>query len=266
MKTKKIILTILIGSCLIGSMPAFAQEIIAHRGASYLAPENTVASVKLGYALDADAVEIDIHLSADKRLMVNHDKDTRRTAGGQNMEIETTRSEELRKLDVGSWKGQKYSGEKMPFLEEVLEEVPEAKNLVVELKSSAEAIPYLQNAIEESGLQEQLLLISFDKEAIILAKQQIPQIPAYWLLHNYQEHSLAEAIRIAQEHKLDGLDVHYKLVDQAFMQQMQAADLEVYVYTVNEPAEAKRLQALGVKGITTDRPQWLKKQLEAMKQ
>jgi glycerophosphoryl diester phosphodiesterase len=47
---------------------------------------------------------------------------------------------------------------------------------------------------------------------------------------------------------------------------MQAADLEVYVYTVNEPAEAKRLQALGVKGITTDRPQWLKKQLEAMEQ
>lgn len=261
MKTFKLSLTILIGCCLLRSMPAFAQEIIAHRGASYLAPENTVSSVKLGYALDADAVEVDIHLSADKRLMVSHDKDTRRTAGGDSMVIAFTHSDELRKLDVGSWKDQKFRGEKMPFLEEVLAEVPEGKKLVIELKSSAEAVPYLQQLIEESGLQEQLLLISFNKDAIIRAKQHMPAIPAYWLLHNYRQHSLDEAIRIAQENGLEGLDVHYKLVDEAFMQQMQEAGLEVYVYTVNDPAEAKRLQALGVKGITTDRPRWLREQL-----
>lgn len=261
MKTLKKNLTIFMACSLLGSMQALAQEIIAHRGASYRAPENTVAAVKLGYALDADAVEVDIHLSADKRLMVSHDADTKRTAGGENLIIADTHSDELRRLEVGSWKDQKFRGEKMPFLEEVLAEVPEGKRLVIELKSSAEAVPYLQQLIEQSGLQERLVLISFDKEAIIRAKQQMPQIPAYWLLHDYQEHSPEEAIRIAQEHGLEGLDVHYKLVDEVFMQQMREAGLEVYVYTVNEPAEAKRLQALGVKGITTDRPQWLREQL-----
>lgn len=247
------------------SMPAFSQEIIAHRGASYLAPENTVASVRLGYALGADAVEIDIFLSADKRLMVHHDKDTKRTAGGPNFLIADTHSDELRKLDVGSWKDGKFKGEKIPFLEEVLAEVPEGKKLVIELKASVEIVPHLRQAIEESGMQEQLLLISFDQEAILLAKQQMPAIPAYWLLDNFKEHSLEEAILVAQTNGLEGLDVHYSLVDEYFMQHMQAAGLEVYVYTVDDPAEAKRLQSLGVKGITTDRPQWLRKQLTSLK-
>lgn len=245
-------------------MPAFAQEIIAHRGASYLAPENTVASVRLGYALDADAVEVDIYLSADKRLMVIHDENTRRTAGGENLNIAHTHSDELRKLEVGSWKDQQFRGEKIPFLEEVLAEVPKGKKLVIELKSSAEAVSYLRQLIEESGLQEQVVLISFDKEAIIRAKERMPALPAYWLLHDYREHALEEAIRLVQEHGLEGLDVHYKLVDEAFMQQMAAAGLEVYVYTVNDPAEAKRLQELGVKGITTDRPRWLREQLQRL--
>lgn len=255
------VLTITLSCCLIGSMSAIAQEIIAHRGASYQAPENTIASVKLGYALEADAVEIDVHLSADKRLMVIHDKDTKRTTG-DSLLVSRTHSNELRKLDAGSWKDPQYRGERIPFLEEVLAEVPEGKRLVIELKSSAEAVPHLQQLIEESGLQEQLLLISFDKEAIIRAKQQMPAIPAYWLLHDYGKHSLEEAIGIAREHALEGLDVHHKLVNQAFMQQMEKAGLEVYVYTVNDAAEAKRLQALGVKGITTDRPGWLREQLE----
>lgn len=265
MKTMKIFLTFLAACCLLESMPAFSQEIIAHRGASYLAPENTLASVKLGYALGSDAVEVDIHLSADKRLMVIHDKDSKRTTGGKKLLVSETPSDALRKLEVGSWKDEKYRGEQIPFLEEVLAEVPEGKQLVIELKSGAETVPYLREALEESGRKEQVVLISFNKEAILEAKQQLPAIPAYWLLHNYREHSLEEAIRIAKEHGLEGLDVHYKLVDKAFMQQMQAAGLDVYVYTVNDPAEAKRLQALGVKGITTDRPHWLRQQLGTLR-
>jgi len=115
----------LLTACLLClTMTSYAQQIIAHRGASYLAPENTLASVKLGFEQGADAVEVDIHLSKDKRLMVNHDKDTRRTAKGRNYLIKETDSKVLRVLDVGVWKDDKYKGEKMPFLDEVLLEVP----------------------------------------------------------------------------------------------------------------------------------------------
>ncbi|AHM62961.1 glycerophosphoryl diester phosphodiesterase [Flammeovirgaceae bacterium 311] len=250
-------------SIMLMSSPIYPQEIIAHRGASYQAPENTLASVKLGYEQGAEAVEIDIHLSADDQLMVIHDKDTRRTTGSRNLTIKDTPSEELRKLEVGSWKNQQYSGEKIPLLEEVLALVPEDKKLVIEIKAGPEALPHLQHKIEQSGIQDRLILISFDQDAIVQAKQLMPNIPAYWLLHNYKEYSLEQAIQIAKENRLNGLDVHYKLVNEAFMSKMQEHQLEVYVYTVNNPKAAKTLAAYGVKGITTDRPKWLREQMKS---
>lgn len=260
MKCINIILMVLLGSSLYCTS-GFAQKIIAHRGASYLAPENTIAAVKLGYELGADAVEVDIHLSKDKRIMVNHDADTKRTAGGSELSIKNSNAEALRKLDVGSWKNEKYKREKIPFLEEVLAIVPEDKILVIEIKSGDEILPYLQQVIEGSGILDQLVIISFNKEAIIKAKKSMPSIPAYWLLHSFQEHSLADAIGIVKDNKLDGLDVHYKLVTPDFMQKMIGADLKVFVYTVNDPVIADKLLAMDVKGITTDRPKWLREQL-----
>lgn len=249
------------GSLIGGIAPTVAQEIVAHRGASFQAPENTLASVRLGYALGADAVEIDVHLSKDNRIMVIHDGSSKRTAGGVNYSIKTTKADDLRKLDVGSWKGEEYKGEKIPYLEEVLAVVPEQRTLFIEVKSGPEILPYLKEQMEESGILDQLLVISFNKEVVTQAKEMMPDIPIFWLLHNYHTYPLEEAIKTAQENRLDGLDVHYALITPSFMQKMQEAGLEVYAYTVNEPEEARRLRELKVKGITTDRPKWLKEQM-----
>jgi len=86
-------------------------EIIAHRGASYLAPENTMASVMLGWEKGAD-VEVDIYLTKDNRIVVIHDDTTERT-GGTDVNVAETTSEELRKLDVGSFKSEEYAGEQI---------------------------------------------------------------------------------------------------------------------------------------------------------
>src|SRR5690606_25591938 len=89
---------------------------IAHRGASYDAPENTVTAAKLAWEQGADAVECDIHLSKDNRIMVIHDKDTKRTCSNKkNLSIADSPSTLLRDLDAGSWKDKKYKGEKIPF-------------------------------------------------------------------------------------------------------------------------------------------------------
>ena len=240
---------------------SFAQEIIAHRGASYLAPENTLASVKLGYELGADAVEVDVHLSKDQHVVVIHDKTTQRTAG-KNMKVKKSRAEKLRQLEVGSWKDEKYRGEKIPLLSEVFELVPANRKLVVEIKSGAETIAPLRKLIAASGIEDQLIIISFDREAIIAAKQQMPEIPAYWLLHSFIMTSHDKAIEIAKENNLEGLNVNYRLVDEKFMQKMEAGNLETYVYTVNNVEAAEKLYYLGVKGITTDRPGWMREELE----
>ena len=91
-------------------------EIIAHRGASHLAPENTLASVELAWKRGADAVEIDIWLTKDGRIVAIHDEDTERTTGRKWVIADHTLAE-LRRLDAGSWKDESYAGEPIPILE-----------------------------------------------------------------------------------------------------------------------------------------------------
>ena len=108
-------------------------EIIAHRGASHIAPENTVVSANAAWENGADAVEVDIYLSADGKIMVIHDSTTKRTTGS-DYKVGETDSGILRSLDAGSWKGTEFAGEKIPFLEEIIETVPRGKRLYVEIK------------------------------------------------------------------------------------------------------------------------------------
>ncbi len=165
------------------SMTGMSQNtFIAHRGASYLAPENTLASAKLAWELGADAVEVDIHLSKDNRVMVIHDKDTKRTCNGKkNMIIAKTPSLVLRDLDAGSWKGEEFKGEKIPFLSEIIATVPDGKKLVVEIKAGSEIIPALKRSVEKSGKIRQLVFISFNWKAIIETQEAFPENKCYWL-------------------------------------------------------------------------------------
>jgi glycerophosphoryl diester phosphodiesterase len=237
-----------------------AQYLVAHRGASYLAPENTVASAKLAWELDADAVEIDVYLSKDGVIVVNHDKDTKRTSG-ETFVIKDTDAARLRQLDVGSYKDKKYKGEKMPILEEIIATVPPGKELFIEIKCGPEIVPVLEKEINKSDKKDQMVIIGFDKEVVVKAKKQMPAIPVYWLRGNFTEYSLDEVITIAKDNRLDGLDLSYKLVTSELMQRMEQEGLEVQVYTVNDAKEAKKLMEMKVAGITTDRPQWLREQI-----
>ena len=101
-------------------------EIIAHRGASYDAPENTLVSVNLGWAQGADAVEVDVYLSKDGHIVVHHDSDTKKPAG-VDRKVEDQTLAELRQLDVGAWKGAKWKGVSMPELKCVLESIQEGR-------------------------------------------------------------------------------------------------------------------------------------------
>ena len=116
----------LLASLLLSGANLFAVEIIAHRGASYDAPENTLASMRLGWEQKADSNELDVYLSKDGQIVLLHDATTKRTAGKDKPVIEQT-VEELRTLDAGSWKGTQWAGEKIPTLAETLQILPEGK-------------------------------------------------------------------------------------------------------------------------------------------
>ena len=91
---------------LVFALDVAAVEIIAHRGASYDAPENTLASVQLGWERNADAVEVDVYLSKDRKIVVIHDENTKRTTGHDGLVHKMTWAQ-LRQLDAGSWKLEK---------------------------------------------------------------------------------------------------------------------------------------------------------------
>lgn len=251
-------MTILLAICSLG---VFAQQtFIAHRGASYLAPENTVASANLAWELGTDAVEIDVYLTKDNRVMVMHDKDTKRTSGGKkNLVIKDTPSLVLRDLEVGSWKDEKYKGEKIPFISEIIETVPAGKKLVVEIKSGSEIIPHLKREIEKSGKLDQMIFICFGWETILEAKKEFPDNACYWL--SSSKKGLRMKMEEAAKAGLEGVNLNFKIIDDEVMQWAKEQGLEVLTWTVNDPEVAKRMTDLGVKAITTDRPKWLKEEM-----
>jgi glycerophosphoryl diester phosphodiesterase len=240
--------------------------IIAHRGASYLAPENTMASVMLGWEKDAD-VEVDVYLTKDNKIVVIHDETTKRTAVTDVNVAETT-SDELRKLDVGSFKSEEYAGEKIPFLADIVETIPSGRKLYIEIKCGKEILPYLEELLAESGKMSRIVIIGFDLETVTISKEMI-DVPTYWLRGTKKTEETEEwiphdpqLVQTAKDKGLDGLDVHYAGVTKEFADAVKTAGQKLYVWTVDDPEEAIRLIKLGVDGITTNRPEWLREQLK----
>ncbi len=243
-------------------------EIIAHRGDSYNAPENTMASFRLGWQKRAN-VELDVYLSKDNRMVVIHDASTRRTAG-VDLKVKETDSSRLRELDVGRFKGPAFAGERIPFLEEVVASIPPTQKLYIEIKCGKEILPQLRQLLVESGKMSRVVIIGFDLETVAASKKLI-DVPTYWLQNAAKDKNTGQwiphdpkLVQTAKDKGLDGLDVEYAGVNEEFARAVKAAGQKLYVWTVDDPHEAKRLVKLGVDGITTNRPDWLREQLKSV--
>ncbi|MGV3609271.1 MAG: glycerophosphodiester phosphodiesterase [Planctomycetaceae bacterium] len=257
-----------LASLLAGSLVsgASAVEIVAHRGASADAPENTVVAMKLGFEQQAEAGELDVWISKEGRAVVIHDGDTKRVAGVAKKVADQT-LEELQSLDVGKWKDAKFAGTRIPTLEEALATCPPGKRIFVEVKCGPSGVPEILRAIKASGLEpKQTAIISFNADVVAAAKKSRPDLQAYWIVGMQNEkkevRSLDELIATAQKIGADGLDLSdHPVLDAKAVQKVKEVKLGFYVWTVNDPAAAKRLVQIGVDGITTDRPGFLKQEL-----
>jgi glycerophosphoryl diester phosphodiesterase len=257
----------LICVCILGASGCRGPvEIIAHRGASYQAPENTMASVMLGWEKHAN-VEVDVYLSKDNRMVVIHDATTKRTAG-VDLKVKESSADQLRELDVGSSKAKEFAGERIPFLAEVVQSIPPGQKLYIEIKCGKEILPSLRQLLVESGKISQVVIIGFDLETVAESKKRIA-VPTYWLKQTEKDKNTEQwiphdpkLVQTAKDAGLDGLDVHFAGVTGEFARAVKAAGLGFYVWTVDDPDEARRLIKLGVDGITTNRPDWLREQLK----
>lgn len=267
---KLLVLTGFILLTSVGNTYAAGVEIIAHRGASHDAPENTMASIRLAWKRNADAVEIDVMLSRDGRIVLFHDKTLKRLAGREGKVSHLTLAE-LRRLDVGKWKDEKWSGERIPLLTEALATIPKGKRMFVELKTGPEIVPELKRVVAAAGKAvEQIVFISFNHDTCARIKRELPEhVVAY--ISRYRNPpdpkkptpTIDELISHARAAKLDALDLDGNGgVGVAEARKMKEAGLGFYVWTINDPKRAHELIAAGVEGITTDRPGWLRDRLE----
>lgn len=249
-------------------MPAQAVEIVAHRGFSARAPENTVAAFNLAWENHTDACELDIYLTKDDRIAVIHDKDTKRTAGVPKLVANATLAE-LTALDVGSWKGKEWVGEKIPSLEQALATLPKGKQrFFIEVKCGAEVVPALKRLLEPMKARAaQLCVIAFSREAAAETKKVLPWLKVYRLASGKTKAKkvtdLDQVIAETKQDKLDGLDLGMDFPwTEAMVKKIRDAGLGLYVWTVNKPADAQRLAQLGVDGITTDDPVMVREALK----
>ena len=258
---------ILLALCLARSV--FAVEIIAHRGASFDAPENTLSAMKLAWEQNADAIELDLWLSKDGRLAVFHDADAKRIAGLARRIADLTWAE-LQQLDVGSWKNPQFKSERIPTLESILATIPKGRRAVIEIKCGPEIVPELKRVLDASNRsRRQLAIISFNFESLKQSRETFPDIEHYFL-HGYKKDAvtgkfpeLKPLIGRAQAAKFQGLNLHFDWpIDDHFVHEVKGAGLKMLVWTVNDAAVAKRLKSAGVDAITTDRPGWLREQLK----
>lgn len=250
----------------------FSQTIVAHRGASHDAPENTLAAFELAWQQGSDAIEGDFYVTADDHIVCIHDADTERTTDAQHR-VEEATWDQLRHLDAGRWKGERWEGCRIPLFEEVLETIPPDKLFVIELKSKEAIVPVLAEELRRLGaLDRRLLIISFDAETIRRCKQALPSVRAHWLTGFKRREGDAEfrptAAEIAETVRRCGADgVGMKgqvdVIDPQFVDELRAGGCEEFhVWTIDSPHDARYFQRLGAIAITTNRPAKIRQAIE----
>ncbi|MFN0728037.1 glycerophosphodiester phosphodiesterase family protein [Polaribacter gochangensis] len=244
-------------------MKDFTSQIIAHRGASFNAPENTLSAIQLAWNLGVKKVEIDVHLSKDHQIVVIHDENTKRLTGKDTLVKDQTLVE-LKGLEVGVETGV----DKIPTLKEVLKTIPKESTLIIEIKCGKEIIPILKREIATYS-DVFLEFICFDYGVISEVKKSFPNYKSLWLLDlDYTNETKKEYIGIesilkkTKQANLDGIDVWAgKIADKNFVSTVKSANLLLYIWSTNSVDLAKYFLKLGVDAITTDRPKWILDQL-----
>jgi len=222
--------------------------VIAHRGASAAAPENTLAAFRLGADLGADFVELDVQESEDGEVVVVHDSDLMKV-GGSPLKIWEAPAAALRAVDIGSRKGPQFAGERVPTLAEVFALFKGRVRVVVELKSyghSQRLEERVVEIVEAAGVANDTIFMSLDHDMVFRLKQLRPSWRVGVLV--------AKAIGDLTSLGADFLAVEASLATRAFVQRAHRAGQKVYVWTVNDPAWMLASMANGVDGLITDRP------------
>lgn len=230
--------------------------VIAHRGASGHAPENTMASFLRAIAMGAKAIELDVHQTLDHELVVAHDDDLRRCGGGDKRRLKNVHWDDVSTHDVGAWFDKSFKGERLPRLEDVYDILPKSVELHVELKHGSAVYPGIEervvDLIHKRGAQARTLVSSFDHAALYSVRSIDEKVRLGYLLGLT---TLKTAFREMKDIAAESLNLSARQTLARTVKAAHERDYKVLVYTVNAPADRDRLAKLGVDGIFSNYPE-----------
>jgi len=233
--------------------------IFAHRGASKLAPENTLSAFEQAYSIGADGIELDVQLSADGALIVFHDSNLKRLSG-INKKVESLPLQTLKSLDIGTHLGPSFKDVRIPTLDEVFDQFGRKLLVNVELKTirhrRRELVERVITCIRRHSLEPRVLVSSFDWKSLHLLRQDAPDLQVGHLIETPSLLGLPLPRWLPSGFGGFNHAVHpnYRFVNQRFVDRAHQSKLRVNVWTVNSPDDIQDMRDHGVDMIITDDP------------
>jgi len=243
--------------------PGGRTWVIAHRGFSGRAPENTVAAIREAIVIGANMAEIDVTLTADERVVVIHDETLERTTDGSG-NVGDHSFDEIRSLDAGSWFAPQFAGEKVPTLGEVLDTAKGRILLNVEIKSEAVdrgISDKVAAAINERGMNDQVVVSSFSPTALEQMHTVAPKIRTA-VLYNPEFQRGEDPVEIVHSLGASAFNIRGSRLKAKMLRSCREHGIPVAVYTVDKPKKMKRWVKKGIDAIFTNHPDRLLEVLE----
>lgn len=229
--------------------------IIAHRGASGSAPENTLASFRQAMEIGSDFIELDIHLSKDGELIVMHDETVNRTTNGKG-KIKNLTLEQIKNLDAGSWFGNEFKGLVVPTLDEVFQLSNGKIKLLIEVKGNPKKYPGIEkkliDKIYKYYSKDWCIVQSFEEEFLNNIHKMDSTIPLHQLI-------VGKIFPLKIPVFILAVNPNYHFVSVKKVEKLHLQNKKIFVWTVNEEKKMQKLISMGVDGIITNYPGKLKK-------
>jgi glycerophosphoryl diester phosphodiesterase len=241
----------IVAAVLFAAAPARTSQpvaVIAHRGASVEAPENTLAAFRLAIDQKTDWVELDVQESRDGEVVVVHDSDLMKL-GGDATKIWEADTAHLRSVDIGSRTGPQFASERVPTLAEALATCKGRSRMIVELKSYGHAVRLEEQVValvEAAGMADDCAFMSLDHAMVRTLKELRPS----WRVGVLAAKAIGDLTKL----RADFVAVEKKMATRRFVRTAHRAGQEVYVWTVDDPAWMLTMMSRGVDGLITNRP------------
>lgn len=241
--------------------------VIAHRGASFYAPENTHSAFKLAIEIQAEMIELDLSLSKDGVPVVVHDETVDRTTRASGS-VGSYTLEELKMLETGSWFDKGFDGEPFPTLAEVLLYTKNKIAVNIEIKTEAVTdyakggiVEKALKIIREAGVEKQIIFSSFDYRVMEQLEELASEIPKALLYEKSQSEGMFPS-ELVSKYKVDAFNCSHRQLSQEWLKDLNDNNIPFFVYTINDEALMKDVIQKGAAGIFSDKPDLLKQIVE----